>query len=37
MARLICDNSGVQHVQRRAFEQESQHNPKCRSDDYTSI
>ncbi|XP_045767255.1 peroxidase-like isoform X1 [Maniola jurtina] len=37
MARLICDNTGVKHVQRRAFEVESGHNPKYSCDDYHAI
>ncbi|CAH2234436.1 jg6113 [Pararge aegeria aegeria] len=37
MARLVCDNSRVRRVQRRAFEVESAHNPKSACDDYSAI
>lgn len=37
MARLICDNTDVEYVQRKAFEMESQSNPKYRCDDYNAI
>ncbi|KAI5634234.1 peroxidase domain-containing protein [Phthorimaea operculella] len=37
MARLVCDNSDVKFVQKRAFEMETSYNPKCSCDDYTAI
>ncbi|XP_072949831.1 salivary peroxidase/catechol oxidase-like [Epargyreus clarus] len=38
MARLICDNTdGVKYVQKKAFEVESNYNPKLSCDDYNSI
>ncbi|XP_052739868.1 peroxidase-like [Bicyclus anynana] len=37
MARLICDNSGVRRVQRRAFELEGAANGRHGCDDYSAI
>ncbi|XP_041968484.1 peroxidase-like [Aricia agestis] len=37
MARLICDNSDVRYVQRRAFELETKYNPKYSCEDYDAI
>lgn len=38
MARLICDNTdGVEYVQKKAFEMESQENPKHIYSDYEAI
>ncbi|CAH3927903.1 unnamed protein product [Pieris brassicae] len=38
MARLICDNTeGVKYIQKKAFEVESQYNPKYSCEDYENI
>ncbi|XP_045449433.1 peroxidase-like [Melitaea cinxia] len=37
MARLICDNTNVKYIQKKAFELESSYNPKYSCDDYNAI
>lgn len=37
IARLICDNTDIKYMQKKAFEVESANNPKYSCDNYDAI